>query len=173
MMPVKRKSINITPFIIIIILTLALHSHMRTPHVYNPHYRVADGKPYYATYSNGRVFIGDPTYLESIKSEITPQDIIVVDNRKDPTDPNMEVKTEEPIYDKEIREEIIELIQIYSYYRPSDWKRTISSMRLEWFSYNITFFLKHNLDFDANIEFKNSNEQKYYDVRILNRLFKL
>ena len=169
----KKIVINLRMILIILILTLALHSRMRTPYIYNPHYMIASSESYYATYSKGRVFIGSQEYLDSVRNRISDHDIVVIDNRNDPDDPYMEVKISDPIYDKEIREEILELIIIYDYYRPSDWRRTLSSMRLEWFANNITYTLKHKLDFDADIVFRNSKEKKYHDVRVLNRLFKL
>ena len=98
---------------------------------------------------------------------------IVIDGRNDVSNPYMKIIFPELITNKEIREENIEVIQIYEYYRPSEWHRTNSSMRLQWFDHNIKYFLSHNLGKTVDVKFSNNQEKKYYNLRIFNRLFKL
>lgn len=169
----RHETIYLGRIIVYIFATFILYGYLRSAHVYTPHYNIVSGESYYATYSNGKIFIGDYAYIKSIDSEISSNDVIVIDGRSDPVNPYMKVVFPQLITDKEIREEIIEVMQIYEYYRPSDWNRTNPSMRLQWFKHNIHYYISHNLGKTVDIEFSNDKEKKYYNFRVLNRLFKL
>lgn len=169
----KHETIYLGKFVVFIFATFLVYGYLRTAHEYNPHYQIVSGESYYATYRNGKIFIGDNEYIQTIKNEISSNDIIVIDGRNDDINPYVKIVFPQLITDKEIREEIIEVIQIYEYYRPSKWKRTTSSMRLQWFDHNIKYFISHNLGKTVDVNFSNDKEKKYYNIRILNRVFKL
>lgn len=138
---------------------------------YNPHYIILNEEngPF-AQYSNGYVYIGDTEYLSSLHG-ITENDVLIKDERNY-SDPNIAIYQSYNIIDKETRNEILEIISCYEIMYPSDWKRSIESMRLEWFCHNVSYYFNYKVDHSEEVDLNNADEDKY-DIEIVRRLLRL
>ena len=113
----------------------------------------------FARYSKGRVFIGSKEYIESL-IDIDENDILIIDNR-DRDDPNMKILSSYKINDYRTRDEILKIIFEYEKKNPSSWKRTISSMKLEWFVHNVLYYLNYETKRTRDVDLNNNDEKKY------------
>ena len=93
----------------------------------------------FAEYSNGYIYIGDANYINSLENT-NSCDILVIDER-DNTDPNMVICSSCDINNKDIRNDILEVLLEYETLYPSDWDRSIESMRFEWFCHNMAYYV--------------------------------
>lgn len=167
------KRNKLTKGLISIGIIVLLLTNYENDYKYNPQYEIVDeAGSEFARYRNGKVFIGTRAYLYSVREEIEENDIIVLDQRYNISDPNMKIISSYKINDKEIRNEILEIICKYEEKYPSRWDRTIESMRLEWFMHNISYIFKNEIDRTKDVDLDN-NEERYYDNKILNRILKL
>ena len=139
-------------------------------HVYVPQYEILEHSKAFARYSKGNIYIGSRAFLNSLK-DIQPGDILVLDQRKS-NDPNMKIFASSEIRDKNIRNEILEVLCRYEECYPSDWDRTIESMRLEWLMHNLSYDFNHEQHRTYDVDL-NNGDQEYYDNIILNKIFKL
>ena len=138
---------------------------------YSPNYTILnyeDGP--FACYSDGYVYIGSKEYLDNLDN-ISPKDILILDDRAD-KDPNMEIYNSYLINDKEQRNEILEIITYYEMLYPSEWDRSIESMRLEWYFHNVGYYLNYRTSDAKEVDLNNGDEKKY-DSEVLRRLLRL
>ena len=124
----------------------------------------------FAKYSNGYVYIGSEYYLSNLNN-ISENDVLICDERYK-RDPNMSVYQSYNIDDADIRNEILEIMCVYETMYPSDWDRTIESMRLEWLYHNVSYFFKYKTTHSADTDFNNADES-IYDNEVLSRVFRL
>lgn len=140
-------------------------------HNYKPNYKIlGKGEEAYASYSNGLVYIGDKEFLDNLH-DLNENDVLVLDHRYG-DDPNMEIYNSYIFNDKDIRNEILEIICCYEKEYPSEWDRSIESMRLEWFCHNISWYFNYKTDHTSEVDLDNDDEVKY-DQKILSRILKL
>ncbi len=150
---------------------LALLLYGGCEHVYVPQYEIMDESVQeFACYSQGRIFIGNKRFLRSIK-DLKMGDILVLDQR-DGDDPNMKIISSYQITDKNVRNEILEVVCRYEEMYPSDWDRTIESMRLEWLMHNLSYDFNNQQPRTKDVDLNNDDED-YYDNWFLNLLFKI
>lgn len=141
-------------------------------HVYHPQYEIcADGTKAFATYSKGKIYIGSDYFLSSLK-DVNEDDILVCDERFSKNNPNMQIYSSYRIDDKEIRNEILEVLCRYEECYPSPWDRTIESMRVEWAMHNLSYIFDHRRDHTTDVDLDN-NDQEQYDNEILRKILKL
>ena len=161
------KKVVFEKFLIIGILSALLSKTIveATPnYVYTPDIQTIDNSNCFAYYSLGKVFIGDEEYLSSLKN-IDENDILILDNRNYP-EPNIKVYSSYKISDRAVRDEILEIICKYEEIYPSDWDRSIESMRLEWFIHNIFYDCNILKDRCADVDFNNNSEIIYNNIVI-------
>lgn len=141
-------------------------------HKYTPKISIEsnDENKFVARYSNGYVYIGSYEYLKSINA--SPNDIKIYDERNS-SDPNMRVFSSNEIKDKDIRNEILEIICLYEKYYPSNWDRTIETLRLEWFVHNFCYDFNYKRDHTTNVDLDNDDQEIYEKYKILNKILKL
>lgn len=168
----KHKNLKVKRACFVLISSFILYGYLKYDHVYNPTYVITEDQDYFATYSNGKIYIGDYEYINSIKYKIGKNDIIVYDERNG-LDPNMQIVSSYKINDKDIRNEILEVLQIYESLYPSKWDRTIETMRLEWFVHNISHSFNYKTDHSDDVDLDNDDQLKYENVKILNKLLHL
>ena len=168
----KHKNLKLKKACFILTASFALYAYAKYEHIYNPNYVITEEEPYFATYSNGRIYIGTQGEINAIKNQITKNDIIVYDERNS-NDPNMKIVSSYKIKDKDIRNEILEVLLVYEDLYPSDWDRTIESMRLEWFIHNVSHTFNYKTDHSNDVDLDNDDQEKYENVKILNKLLKL
>ena len=125
----------------------------------------------FASYSNGLVYIGDEEYLDGLQN-ISPNDVLIRDERNDKDDPNIAILNSYNITNKEIRNEILEIVCYYEIMNPSDWDRSIESMRLEWFCHNVGYYFNYKTDHTEEVDLNNADEKKY-DHEVLRRILRL
>ena len=112
------------------------------------------------TYSKGKVYIGSREYLLSIFNDVGPNDILVYDGRNG-KDPNMKIISSYRIKDSKTREEILKILMLYEKKHPSNWKRTIKSMRREWLVHNILYNLEYETKRTKYVDLNNKDEELY------------
>ena len=163
----KKSKIIITS---ITTACLLLISSNREYH-YVPRYSIIDFNDedcFIAEYRYGKVYI--VKNLENINN-YDKNDIIIVDQR-DGSNPNMRIISSYEIIDKEVRNDIIEIILDYENKYSSNWKRTKESMRLKWFVHNIFYDLNYQRDHTDNVDLDNNDEEKY-NIKFLNKILKI
>ena len=74
----KHGTIYLGKIVVFIFVVFLMYGYLRSAHIYTPHYQIVSGESYYATYSNGRIFIGDNAYIQSVNNEISGSDVIVM-----------------------------------------------------------------------------------------------
>jgi len=168
----KHKNLKIQKACFILATSFALALYLKHDHVYNPNYTIVLDDEYFARYSKGKIYIGDREYIDSIKEKKNKHDILVYDERES-SNPNMQVLSSYEIDDKEIRNEIIEVLLVYESLHPSKWSRTKESMRLEWLVHNISHNFNYKLDHSDDVDLDNDDQEKYDNVKILNKLLHL
>lgn len=76
------------------------------------------------------------------------------------------------IKDKDIRNDILEVLCCYEEMYPSDWDRTIESMRFEWLCHNMAYYVNYKVDDSSEVDLNNSDESKY-NSKVLSRIFRI
>ena len=76
------------------------------------------------------------------------------------------------IRDKDIRNEILEVLCCYEEMYPSRWDRTIESMRLEWFYHNVSYYLNYKVSHSSEVDLNNGDEERY-DNKVLSRILRI
>ena len=84
----------------------------------------------------------------------------------------MKIITSYTITDKNIRNEILEVLCRYEELHPSPWDRSIESMRLEWLAHNISYLFHNQRHRTADVDLDN-NDEKYYKKSIFNKILKI
>ena len=168
----KRKNFKLKKACLLLTASVALAGYLKCQHVYTPTYVITEDESYFATYSRGRIYIGSHRYIDSIKDQLTVDDIIVYDERNS-SDPNMQIVSSYRINDKDIRNEILEVLLVYEKLYPSKWDRTLETMRLEWFVHNLSHSFNYKLDHSDDVDLNNADQLNYENVKILNKLLHL
>ena len=138
---------------------------------YHPTYEILDEQDNaFATYSNGRIFIGNMEFLQSLK-DVNNNDILILDDRKD-EDPSIKIFNSASIKDKNTRNEVLEILCRYEECFPSDWNRSIESMRVEWFMHNLSYFFNYQRNRTTDVDLNNNDENNYNNI-ILRKILKL
>ena len=55
---------------------------------------------------------------------------------------------------------------------PSEWDRSLESMRLEWFCHNASYYMNYKIDSSYEVDLNNKDEDKY-DSEVLRRFLRL
>ena len=128
---------------------------------------------YYATYSLGKVYIGNKAYIESVSDKSTINDILIIDSRNS-QDPDMQVVSSFEVNDPIIQSEIISIMLNYERNNPSRWERTSRSMKVEWFVHNFLHTVNYKISHTSDVDFNNRDEKRYdIEHQIKTRIKKL
>ena len=126
-------------------------------YIYEPIYEIHETTDLsFGSYSRGRVFIGDSSYLANL-TDLSKNDVLVLDQRFG-TNPNINSCN---IVDKDEINEILEILCRYEECNPSPWDRTIESMRLEWFMHNYSYYFNYQTHRTKDVDLDNNDEIKY------------
>ena len=168
----KKKKIKA---LIYLSCAISLYSYLSYDHKYSPEFTIYDNEEEaFARYRYGDVYIGDLKYINSIKDSINEKDILVVCGYQDDNgqiDPNVRVVSSYRIDDKEVRNDILNIILIYKDLYPSQWNRSLESMRVEWTVHNILYSIGYERDRTIDVDLDNS-EEELYSNKLLQRIFK-
>ena len=118
------------------------------------------------SYSKGKIYIGDEKNIDSIE-DLDYFDLLVVDER-DSTDPNMKIKDSYKIMTNSEMLEVLRLLEEYEEKNPSNWNRTIQSMRNEWIYHNMSFYLSYETASSKDVDLNNADEYRYEKKLIRN-----
>lgn len=159
--------------IIILVTSIIMLKYASGENYYEPEYEIVDSdennKPF-ASCENIDVYIGDETYLENISEHVDDEDILVLDQRI-ADDPNMIIYNSYRIQNEETRNAILEILAEYERRYPTEWQRTIESMRKEWKIHNLCYYLSYEIDHTKDVDFNNNDEENYNHL-ILSRCLK-
>ncbi len=155
-----KKSLRRKKAILIILSLMLLTPKLACTKEYHPEIEILENNDAYAEYRNGRVFIGSRYYLWSIRDQIEENDIVVLDRRY-ATDPNMTIYNSYRIRSAEERNDILEILQLYEREYPSEWKRSIESMRGEWAIHNLFYSIDFKLNSTKDVDLNNGDEEIY------------
>ena len=165
-----KKNFKIKNLVIASTISLASIVLFKYEHKYTPEYEIInEDNLAYARYRNGLVYIGDKSFLNSLT--VNENDILILDNRSD-SELDVKIYSSYLIKDKDIRNDIINIIYEYEKENPSNWNRSIESMRVEWFVHNFLHTFNYETDRTKDVDFHN-DEEDLYDNYILRQVFKL
>ena len=156
--------------LVILGLAVYLGCYSLSDYSYHNDYEIVDSRECFARYSLGKVYIGNRYYLTHLK-DVSENDILIEDLRYG-IDPNMKIYNSCVIVDKNIRNEILEIINCYEDRHPSRWNRSVESMRLEWFMHNLSHYFNVERPRTTDVDLNNKDEEKY-DKIILRKIFRL
>ena len=128
----------------------------------------------FGAYKKGNIYIGDHEYIEKIKNKIKPGDILIeqgynLSNKF--IDPNYKIYSSYRITDKDDRNAILNVLNIYNTSISFEFDRTIESMRVEWSIHNFLYKIgiEQNRTKDVDL---NNDDEKIYSNPILKKVFK-
>lgn len=155
----------------ILLLALILSGYFGYNYQYRSDYEILPNEnEAYALCDDMAIYIGNQKYLENIKNN-NENAILVLDERFT-DDPNMVIYNSCSIKDKDIRNNILEVLCEYEEENPSSWDRSIESMRMEWFMHNLGYYFNYRVDHTADVDLNNDDENKY-DKKVLHMLLKI
>ena len=157
----------------IILLSLIIiigEKYYKNEYQYKEEYEILENNDAFARYSDGLVYIGSKWYLENLDN-VLENDILIVDERYT-SDPNMIIYDSYKIADTKTRNEIIEILNIYEEHNPSNWDRSIASMRIEWLCHNISYYLENETDRTKSVDLNNEDEEKYNPKKVLKKVIR-
>ena len=165
----KRSKVLITSLSLITLFFV----YYNIDYKYEPNYKIVGSinsiKPY-AIYSKGNVYIvKNKKLIDSIN--LLEDDIVIIDERFD-DNPSMKVISSASITDRNVRNEIIDIMQEYNIEYPSEWNRTTKSLRLEWYIHNLLFDFNYKLDHTTDVDLDNKDEEKY-NMPFVNKILKI
>ena len=154
------KKLTLYSSLVALLLTLSSSNiNKKSGSYYREGIKLEKGK---IEYQYGTIYIGDEEYLNSIDS-LKKNDLLVLDSRSD-TDPDLKVIDAYKIDDPIIRDEILEGLLFYEEIFPTDWERSLNSMRREWYVHHTLYVLGYQVDRTKDVDF-NNNDEKVYTIR--------
>jgi len=125
---------------------------------YNSNYEYNSESPY-AFYRNGKIYICNDKIIESIRDDST-NDIYVIDQRNG-IDPNLKICNSYEINNPVEMNRILNVLLEYEREYPSNWNRSLTSMRREWLAHNICYYFDVEKYRTAEVDLNNKDENKY------------
>ena len=113
----------------------------------------------YLSYSKGKIYIGEEKYLESLDN-LDYFDLLVVDERES-SDPNMKIVDSHKIISNIDMIEVLNILKKYEEENPTNWDRSIVSMRNEWIYHNMSYYLSYETGSSKDVDLNNGDEYKY------------
>ena len=146
-------------------ITLGIGSYLLYEHPYQNNYTInSEDSDAFGSYSKGNIYIGRLDYLESLKGKIKPGDVLILQGYKVDegyNDPNYKIISSYLITDKDDRDDILKVLQIYNQVYPWEFNRSLESMRIEWTVHNILYNLGIEKDRTNEVDLNNGDEEIY------------
>lgn len=169
------KKITRAKIVLSSLIIMYLYAFIEDPSrgVYNPKIEYETEDDSFGTYSGGRVYIGSKNYINSIKNEVSPNDILIVDESNgkpdEPGDPNYKILNSYKVVSNEERNEILLLLKKYDELNGTEWNRTMESLRNEWEVHNILYDLGLYLDHTEDVDLDN-NDENLFSSKVLSMI---
>ena len=140
------------------ILAVLITSNLKE-YEYMPQYEIlGEDNDAFASYRNGLIYIGDEDFLCSVSTK--DGDVQILDKRFG-EDPNFKIYHSYEICDQDARDDILEVLSCYEECYPSDWNRSLESMRLEWALHNLSYDIHYQRESCTDVDLNNNDEEKY------------
>lgn len=163
----SKKALLILSTYFTILLTMKL-SEKDYDVEYNDNYEIGCDD-IYATCNDKKIYIGDESYIESIR-DICSNNIYIIDSR-DANEPDMKICSSYSIINNKEKSEILDLLLKYESDYPSDWNRTKESMYNEWIIHNICYFISIKRERTETVDLDNKDENKF-NSKVLYKILK-
>ena len=162
--------------ILFLYITLGITIYLFNDHNYkdNNYIIFETNEEPFGAYSKGNIYIGSHQYIESIKDKVKPGDVLVEQGyRTDDNyyDPNYKIYSSYLIKDKDDRDAILRVINIYNTATSFTFNRTMESMRVEWSIHNILYNMGIERSRTKDVDLNNDDEKIYSDP-VLKKIFK-
>ena len=120
--------------------------------------------PFQAKYQEGFVYIGTQDDFLKLKNTLRSRDVFVLDER-DEEDPNMVIFNSYKIQEDAYQTQILKILNLYEELYPSDWNRSIESMKREWKVHNLFYHLRYKQSHTKDVDFNNADESLYLTLK--------
>ncbi len=162
--------------IIFLYITLVFTVYLFNDHNYdnNKYVIYEENDDAFGAYKGGKIYIGDRDYIISIKDKVKEGDILIEQGyRVDDgyNDPNYKIYSSYLIKDKDDRNAILNVLQVYNMKYPWEFNRSLDSMRVEWSVHNYLYEMGYERNRTQDVDLNNDDE-KIYSNPILKRLIK-
>lgn len=107
----------------------------------------------------GNIYIGNEEYLNNLKN-VGENDILILDQRY-LKNPNVRIYDSYKIDDFYIIDYVLNYLLEYEKNNPSNWDRTIKSMRNEWYLHNLAYKFNYDKKRTKHLDLDNNDEEKY------------
>ena len=161
----QKKAIFLLAAYLIILFTPKLKKEQHKV-AYNDQYQIEDDNRF-ATYGPYNIYI----YSGIQKTDDNnPYNIYIIDKRNS-DNPNIRIQNSYQIRNKKEMLEILKILLEYENQYPTDWYRTIESMKNEWISHNIGYILGLETARTEEVDLDNNDEENYQNLpNIINTL---
>ncbi len=156
----ERKKLRRQKAILIILSLMLVTPKVASLHRYNPEIAIVEDSEAYASYRGGLVYIGDQEFLSSIRNQVSENDVLILDNRCN-DDPNMKVINSCRICSRDEIDDICHILALYETEYPSEWQRSIESMRREWQVHNLFYSFDYSINRTEDVDLNNADEDVY------------
>ena len=164
----KKKVILLLSSYFIILFT-AKSKNNSDELVYNDDFNIYTNQ-LYGSYKDTHIFIGSKYFIENIK-DTNDKNIYIIDDRYN-FDPDMSICNSYKITNLKEIKQLLNMLLEYNNKYPSNWNRTYNSMKNEWLIHNICYYLNHEKERTAQVDFDNSDEELYLSfLNIINEIF--
>ena len=149
-------NINKYKLSVFILASLISLGYYKKNNKYIPNYEICDENlKAYGSYNNGYIYIGNKDYLDELNN-LNDDDILIEINDK-----SMKIYSSYRITDKNIRNEILNVLYDYELNSPDGWNRSIESMEVEWFVHNVLYYCNIKRSSTKDVDFENREENIY------------
>ena len=160
---IKKKAILLLYSYLLMLLTPKTNAKPKEDITYNIEYNINNNN-LFASYNNKEIYIGKKNILIPDEDDIN---IYIYDARNN-QNPDMAIHNSYRITKIEDIDKILKIITEYEKMYPSNWNRTISSMKNEWIIHNICYYLNIEQDRTKEVDLDNMEEEKYrHFIKIL------
>ena len=125
---------------------------------YNHNYEYRTNAPF-AYYKGGNIYICNYAIINKIRDDST-EDIYIIDDRNK-EDPNFRICNSYEIIEPSEMNKILNVLLEYEKKYPSDWRRSVASMRREWIAHNICYYFDVEKNRTSEVDLNNEDENKY------------
>ena len=123
----------------------------------------------FAKYESGLIYIcKTKEEIENVKNKLETGDVLVIDKRNS-KDPNILIMDSYKIKSRNKRNSILKAILKYESLYPSEWDRTLISLKIEWEVHNISYLLNYEKTHSSSVDLNNLDEDKYSPNKILKK----
>ena len=161
----KKAILALYAYLIMLMMPKADTNAKNNTPIYNNTYKI-NGNLLYATMGKINIYIGTQKYINSM-IDGNPQNIYIIDSRNG-SNPDMAIYDSYKIKNIDDIITILEIILKYESDNPSNWERSIESMKNEWIIHNICYHLNIERDRTQKVDLDNDEEIKYLNfIKVL------